>query len=1284
MAKQKKSDIDNEEKYSNQITVSEKERLAILQQRSAILSKIQEQEKKIAEIGSQKVSSEEEYNSLLEKSLKIEEEILKDRKELEGIEKKINEYYDDDVKLADKELSLQQKLEKTFSSQKAILDKKNKDSAKAQELMVDAQARLTGASKGWKDITLKIMETQQNVYIESKRLLTTQKSLSGEFLDNLEEQEDVSNSLASTQQDITKSVADASMGQYTRLDLSRQQEMLDKRSKDLSYLQKDIQEGTTDVTMEEYQILLSTLEADKQHLQNLNDQNNALSMASDQAKKVLGTFDNIMNLDIKGALREGFGFDKIQSEVKKKVGATFVNIAAEMRGEKGLVGGLKAAGSGLKALVGMAPMFMKALAIGGLIAIVGFLIDSFGKVDEEVAQLGKDMGISKHEAMELHHATVDMANEMKIVGINSKEVAEGLKLSTEIMGGFDLASRLAAGDEKVKQLVKDTTVLSKEFGLGADEIKNIQNLATMSGKSVGELTKEATSLNKGIMNSKESLKTLAAIPPKVSVAFKGGTQELIKAAAKAKMLGMELGKVQDIGMGMLEIESSLEKEMEARVLTGKDLNLDAARYYALQGDVASLQDELLKQAGSLKEFQSMGPIQQKAMADAMGMSVEEMTTMLTNAEKLRDLGIDQAKLTDLQNMNAEQLNAELAKGGSAQYQDYVRNLAKEKESAAVKEKFNDAVTKLQEKLSKLVTPLIDVADKFLGLIDIVGGFEPILYAIGAILAVMATIWVGKKLVGGFSMVKDSIVSMKNGLTGFFDMIKGPGSKAMDTLSGGASKAVDATKDKVMGAADKLKENTGKMKAPKGGGKAGGFLKNLVDSIKRISYADIIKVAAAIVILSAAIGVAAIAFKLFGDVDWNSVAKGLVTLAVMVGAVMLLGNAAQNILLGASAVVVLSAALLIAAKAMQQFSTGVSWEGVLMGITTLGALTLAVLALGTLMLSPPGALALIAGAGALLILSVALMAMGVAMQLFAKAAVTIMPFLEGIGNYDVGKIAALAGAMTLLGISFAALGVMIIPIMLGAAALTILSGSLMVFGLAATLAAKGMEGITKNLGTLLNFDPSRFESVAKGLDTIGSAVMRMGAGSLMAGVGEGISKIFGGESPLDKVMNITEKLNPEKLSSTAKAIKDLADSFKYFAEETGKLKEFDTDKLDSIIERMEKVREAESGGGLSTAVSGVANAVTGFIGNLFGSPEQQTAQPVTTGTPASSGQATTGGGGLSGDKLDKVISLLSQIANSANQPTVIKFGDKTIEEIKTQLNFKGAYTEVRADNTYGRA
>ena len=880
-------------------------------------------------------------------------------------------------------------------------------------------------------------------------------------------------------------------------------------------------------------------------------------------------------------------------------------------------------------------MFMKALGIGALVGIVGFIVESFHKVDEEVSQLGKDMGISKHEAIELHHTATDLAGEMKLVGINSAEVAKGIKMTSEMMGGIDIASRLASGNEQAKQLVKDVTVLSEKFGLSADEIKSVQDLATMSGKSMGQLTAEASTLNKGLMTSKESMKLLASIPKGVAVAFKGGTQELIKAAAKAKLLGMELGKVQGIGMGMLEIETSLEKEMEARVLTGKNLNLDAARYYALQGDTASLQDELLKQAGSLKDFQKMGPIQQKAMADAMNMTVEEMTTMLTNAENLKNLGIDQNKMTELQSMNAEELNKELAKGGSKQYQDYVRNLAKEKESEETKKKLADAVTKLQEKLAKMVTPLIETADKFLEILDSVGGLDVLLQGVGVILAVIATVWVGKKLVDGFNMVKGSVSAMKDGISGFFDMIKGPGSKAMSTLSDGASKVTD----KVSGAAGKLTE------------KASGVASKATASLAEDK-----------------------ASQLAGS-DIGSKKKG--------GGVSGFFEKMDPVkmIAGAAALVLVAAALYIAAKAMQEFSTGVSWEGVAMGILTLGALVAAVYVLGTSL--TVGYPLLLAGAAGLVILAGALWIMGKAMQEFAKAAVIMIPFFQAMVELPMGQLAKLGLVLGLLGLAFAGLAVLSIPIMIGAVALGVMAGSLMLFGVAAMTASKGLGGISDKMKQLTDLDPSRFEGVANGLDVIGGAMMRMGTGSLMGAVGEGINKLFGGESPLDKVVGITQKLNPEKLASTAMAIKALADSFKYFAEETGKLKEFDTDKLDSIIERMEKVRQAEGGGGLSTAVTGVANAVTGFIGNLFGSPEQQSAQPVASTAGGTISGAGGGGEGSMANVEKKLDVLISVISKAVTQPTVIKFGEKTVEEIQTQLNFKKGY-DVKVDNTYGRA
>jgi hypothetical protein len=48
------------------------------------------------------------------------------------------------------------------------------------------------------------------------------------------------------------------------------------------------------------------------------------------------------------------------------------------------------------------------------------------------------------------------------------------------------------------------------------------------------------------------------------------------------------------------------------------------------------------------------------------------------------------------------------------------------------------------------------------------------------------------------------------------------------------------------------------------------------------------------------------------------------------------------------------------------------------------------------------------------------------------------------------------------------------------------------------------------------------------------------------------------------------------------------------------------------------------------------------------------------------------------KLDTLINVLSAATST---PTVIKFGDKVVDEIKTQLNFRKAYTGT--DIAYGK-
>jgi hypothetical protein len=1266
MAKQQKRDFEKEVKETNRLTVSEKERLALLQKRNELLSKIEEKEKRISNILSDNTRDIERQNKLLETSLKIDDEELKNKKELEDIEKKLNEYYGENVDFAEEEVNLQDKLTKTFIEQEKILGKKNDESAKAQILMEKMQGRLTDASKEWsssQDITLSIMQNQQYTALESSKLLQKQNSLSQDFLENLEDQEEVSNSLVSVQQDITKAASESSQGQYEKLDLSRQQEMIDSREVELAALKRKMQDGSIDMTMEEYQILLSTLEADKSHLQNLMDQNQALSKASEESKKVLGTLDKVLELDIKGAIREGFGLDNIQKGIREKVGMTFVNMAKEMKSGNGLVGALKAAGSGMKGLLDMAPMFIGALGITALMGVVGFLVSSFGKLDEEVSKLGKEFGVSKNEAKELHHAAVDVANEMKVTGIHSEEIAKSLKTVSDNLGGIDLTGAFASGNAQVQQMVKDTTLLTEKFGLSAEEAGNLSNIAAISGKSVGEMSMMASTLGKGIFSAKESMKILAGIPKSIVSSMSKMPEAMIKTAMHAKMLGMNMKQIADIGRKSLDIEQSLESEMEARVLLGREINLDKMRAAALDGDQETVMKELLNAAGSMEDFNNMNVIQKEALAKAAGMEVDQLAEMLGKQEELNKAGLSQSKIEELQKKNASELASIAANTNDANKKAYLEKLAAEKKSEETQAAMADLMKRLQELAVKLVTPILDVVDGLLqgkdGANAMDGIFNVVSKTVKTIVPIIKFIAEGIGLIikpltwilGLFSSTEDQTEAIakttgtvSDGIAGVTDKVKpltaGFGNvlgivtaiggffagkallgKGLDVLKGKVGDLGSTLVSKVGGPLGKIggklfgggkKEESGSIggdkadvgEAEKGKNMVSGIfdkIKSIIDSIKGV--------------VQSAIGFV------------RDVGKDL--LATFKDLIAGIGNILRE---GANIIVDVGTKLADGAmKILNIIMNGLASAAEKLP-KIMGALGKAVVAFFEPMSSLVNPMII----GGILIFTGAMIGLSYAFKLLGEgigaAAPGITAFFDGVG----GVIKTVGEAI-----------------------------------------AKVIETITTSVIRLQDIDGGKMTKAALGIYAIAGALAAFGGGSFIAGLGAALGKLFD-EDPVDK-FNRFATIDAKSLDSVAKAILTLAQAMQTFSNISSGL---NLDKVDQMVESIEKLKDAQTSASISDLGTKVVGGLTSFVGNIFGSSEKQTTQPV--GAGGGSVAVSTGGGGTNMANVEKKLdTLISVISQAANQPLVIKFGEKTVEEIKSQLNFKAA-TSIGVNNkTYAK-
>ena len=424
-------------------------------------------------------------------------------------------------------------------------------------------------------------------------------------------------------------------------------------------------------------------------------------------KKISGVISGIMSKIPGGKfLNNVFKLDEVATGAKTSKEA-FSDLKMEITLISRAIAGLSAT---VLAFAGVV-----AIALGGLVGYIYVLkkiIELVLDLDSKIGKVGKQFTISYGEARTLREEAQRIAKEMGLVGINTDQVIEGMAKVSEILNGINPV--LFTSNMAFQALTKGATILSERFGISADEIQNIFKLSVTLNKPFNELVVRSVAIGKNIFTAKESLKVLSNISSGVAVTFKGSVDNLIMAEQKAKLLGTTLKDIRNIGTGLLDIETSLRQEMEARVLTGKELNLDIARYYAITGQFDKLQDEIFSVIGSLDEFKSMNLIQQMSLAQAVGMDVDQLSEFLTKAEQIQQLGVSQQRLTELQKMSAEQLNTELEKAkatGNKYYVDYIARLAKEKESLEVTERYNDILIKIKESLVDILAPIAEILNE---------------------------------------------------------------------------------------------------------------------------------------------------------------------------------------------------------------------------------------------------------------------------------------------------------------------------------------------------------------------------------------------------------------------------------------------------------------------------------------------------------------------------------------------------------------------------------------------
>ena len=453
-----------------------------------------------------------------------------------------------------------------------------------------------------------------------------------------------------------------------------------------------------------------------------------------QIKEQYKSIGDIQKLDGRTLTKEklkSLKLDNITGGLEKT--AARDKLVATMKANKnasGGVAGLKAGFKGLKGIISKA--FVPLLIIQTVVSAVKMLFSLMSKASKQTAKFSNDLLIGREAANELRRSTHDTVKEFNILSKEAGGVAitqEGLLNTMGAINqklGFQVNILKDFGSE-MGQNVAEATMMSEKFGLSADASARLFLESVKTGKPLKEMTKEYFG-QVGFLSSQEgltadvigNLEAATKVSGNLRANFKGNSFAIAEGVFNAKRLGFELSQMEGVSSSLLSFQSSIENEMAAELLTGKQLNLSKAREYALMGDTENLMKEISRQAGTQEEFLSMNIIQRQALAKAVGMEVNELADMYDKKSKNDALAkknlevVNKLKLAGLriddENFNLEKASLQeirIASQAAGQSEEELRKtlgdqiyLRKSEQSAT--EKFNEAISRAKDIFASFV------------------------------------------------------------------------------------------------------------------------------------------------------------------------------------------------------------------------------------------------------------------------------------------------------------------------------------------------------------------------------------------------------------------------------------------------------------------------------------------------------------------------------------------------------------------------------------------------------
>ena len=358
--------------------------------------------------------------------------------------------------------------------------------------------------------------------------------------------------------------------------------------------------------------------------------------SGDFLSKQLGLYKDaaVINKDLlaKESLKRNVSNDFAKQQLKQIQGQNIIrkNVSAQLAGFKKLIAGAKT--------------FNLVLAANPVIAIgaaLVFVLTVLTKINKALGETRTSLGVSAVEAAKIRLRVEATSQALQALGLGAEDAQTSFDAIRQTFGGIDQASSKFVFNLARAQLVTGATTSQIADLLAIQESVTSASRETL----LAQLSTVSAAIRLEGVAPDAVFRQLAENAEAVALSINDGGDNLIRAAIQARKLGVEFRTVTGIADKLLDFESSIESQLQASVLLGREINLDRARQLALNNDLAGALEEVVTQVGGEAEFNELNRIQRQALADSVGVSVQELSRLVRDNANAGATGVAQAAMT---------------------------------------------------------------------------------------------------------------------------------------------------------------------------------------------------------------------------------------------------------------------------------------------------------------------------------------------------------------------------------------------------------------------------------------------------------------------------------------------------------------------------------------------------------------------------------------------------------------------------------------------------------------